>query len=67
MSWRQWYAFDVLTHNRIGPLWTRSRAADVASDMQEHLMFMDTNAAQWNNSERWITVNIKWMQERGVF
>lgn len=67
MSWRQWYAFDILTHNRIGPFWTQNKAADVASDMQEHLMFMDTQAATWNNSGRWIPVNVKWMKEVGVF
>lgn len=60
----QWYAFNVLTHVRIGPFWTKAKAADVSSDMQEHLMFMNTLARA--DSAEWITVNERWMKLVGV-
>lgn len=64
-AWKpQWYAFDVLSHNRIGPFWSKTKASDIASDLQEHLMFMDTCARE--DQTRWITVNERWMKLVGV-
>lgn len=60
----RWYAFDTLSHNRIGPFWTRTRAAEVASDMQEELLFQDTSLGRHN--ERWQAVSKSWLQMTGV-
>lgn len=64
---REWYAFDILSHNRVGPFWSQRKAAEVSSDLQEELMWADSAAGVWKaNSGRWIAVSTRWMQRTGV-